>query len=535
MPASDFENPAKECDLVMKGGITSGVVYPFTIRELARDHRLVNIGGTSAGAIAAVLAAAAEYRRQTHGSGEGFVALEAVVGHLSRHLLDLFQPYPTQRKAFRIALNLLKNKKNPLRGLGPALAFVPKAIKLYKAYCKLPTTYFALCPGLTLEGHETEGLTDWINRNLETLAGRMQPGGALPERPLTFGDLSQAGVRLRTLTTDLGSRNPVLVPFQDRTWFFRPEELADLLPAGIVQHLVAKGRPYSNDPSFHQLPRADDLPVLLGARASLSFPILLAALPLYRRDFSHRSSAEDRQRPRRCWLTDGGIATNFPIHLFDSPLPRRPTFGISLDQYSPTRQNPDPDVLQDRVYLPRGADEGILRPIHPELTSPLGFFAALFDTARNWQDSLQTVLPGYRERIARISLDHNEGGLNLEMEASTIARLTEYGALAGRQLSTFDLQEHKWRRLLVATATMEDAFETMHANLPGLESELQDHQGSYAPSKAERDELWQRWRALGMVMKTWTQDPLRDKWGKNGMPNPRTFVKFSPREQAGRD
>lgn len=40
--------PAKYCDLVMKGGITSGIVYPNAALALARDYRFKNIGGTSA-------------------------------------------------------------------------------------------------------------------------------------------------------------------------------------------------------------------------------------------------------------------------------------------------------------------------------------------------------------------------------------------------------------------------------------------------------------------------------------------------------
>ena len=59
-----------ECDLVMKGGITSGVVYPLAIVEIAKAFRLRSIGGTSAGAIAAAAAAAAELGRQRHIAGE---------------------------------------------------------------------------------------------------------------------------------------------------------------------------------------------------------------------------------------------------------------------------------------------------------------------------------------------------------------------------------------------------------------------------------------------------------------------------------
>jgi hypothetical protein len=48
-------NPEKPkyCDMVMKGGITSGVVYPTAICELATQYQFRNIGGASAGAIAA--------------------------------------------------------------------------------------------------------------------------------------------------------------------------------------------------------------------------------------------------------------------------------------------------------------------------------------------------------------------------------------------------------------------------------------------------------------------------------------------------
>jgi hypothetical protein len=53
-----------DCDLVMKGGITSGVVYPKAVVRVAREYQVRNVGGTSVGAIAAGLVAAAEYQRQ---------------------------------------------------------------------------------------------------------------------------------------------------------------------------------------------------------------------------------------------------------------------------------------------------------------------------------------------------------------------------------------------------------------------------------------------------------------------------------------
>lgn len=61
-----LEKPAdKPCDIVMEGGAASGVVYPRALCELAKRYRFQRIGGTSAGAVAAALAAAAEYGRRT--------------------------------------------------------------------------------------------------------------------------------------------------------------------------------------------------------------------------------------------------------------------------------------------------------------------------------------------------------------------------------------------------------------------------------------------------------------------------------------
>src|SRR3954469_2911042 len=93
--------PLLECDLVMKGGITSGVVYPLAVCELASGYRLRSVGGSSAGAIAAAAAACAGARGPT-GGFEKLATLphalpEPVEGENSR-LFTLFQPQPTMRR-----------------------------------------------------------------------------------------------------------------------------------------------------------------------------------------------------------------------------------------------------------------------------------------------------------------------------------------------------------------------------------------------------------------------------------------------------
>src|SRR5215217_8752135 len=93
--AGAYAAPVATCDVVMKGGITSGIVYPWAVCDLATRYRLVNVGGASAGAIAAAAAAAAEYGRT---QGGGFPVLAGLPGQLGAQtkgqslLFSLFQP-----------------------------------------------------------------------------------------------------------------------------------------------------------------------------------------------------------------------------------------------------------------------------------------------------------------------------------------------------------------------------------------------------------------------------------------------------------
>src|ERR671910_1955772 len=77
MAEPEFRYPTRselggsDCDLVMKGGITSGIVYPLAACELTRQYRFRSIGGSSAGAIGAAMVAAAEYGRDSGGGVGG--------------------------------------------------------------------------------------------------------------------------------------------------------------------------------------------------------------------------------------------------------------------------------------------------------------------------------------------------------------------------------------------------------------------------------------------------------------------------------
>src|SRR6185503_19619496 len=104
------------CGLVMKGGITSGIVFPTAVARLSTQYRFRHIGGTSAGAIAAAGAAAAEFRRATDAARPdyGFEQLgrlpawlgERPTGGHSR-LFQLFAPEPAARRQFGILAAML--------------------------------------------------------------------------------------------------------------------------------------------------------------------------------------------------------------------------------------------------------------------------------------------------------------------------------------------------------------------------------------------------------------------------------------------
>jgi hypothetical protein len=61
--------------------------------------------------------------------------------------------------------------------------------------------------------------------------------------------------------------------------------------------------------------------------------------------------------------------------------------------------------------------------------------SAVFDTMQNWADNSLSRAPGQRDRICTVRLGAGEGGMNLDMDAATIARIAAKGAAAGENLA----------------------------------------------------------------------------------------------------
>ena len=495
---------APQCDMILKGGVTSGVVYPRAILEVARKYRLRSIGGTSAGAIAAGFAAAAEYARR-NGDPGGYTRLDECCAKLPDILSGLFQPPAHLSSLLQAGLGLTaaKNKLGgflgPLRwilasgaGLGAAVyagllaltgqftatpvwspaaipglifavivgAIAHLALRLcLMVFGDLRRQNYGLCSGMPVGPAKSPALTEWLHASLQFIAFGDKP----PDRPLTLRDLEGGGrfpgleIDFRTITTNLSMQQPEVISRTRLKLFFDPAQWARLFPADVMEYLQT-GKPSTHAPHLRRLPGGLDLPVLVAIRMSLSFPFLIQAVPLWIRDAGVKGT------PRafsEIWFSDGGITSNFPIHFFDALLPSRPTFAFSLDD------RPDTFDTGDRISMPQHARDGSILPIH-RIETVGNFAGALLGSAKGWQDQMQSVLPGQRQRVVRIKLDKaTEGGLNINMSKEVSERLMGYGGEAGRLVcDKFNFAEHRWRRALVAHEQLEVLTDTLRKAWP---------------------------------------------------------------------
>jgi predicted acylesterase/phospholipase RssA len=481
--------PWKMCDLVMKGGVTSGVVYPKAITELSKEYRFASIGGTSAGAIAAGVASAAEYAR-AGGKSSAFEQIAGLPADLGKPqddkrsmMFHLFQPQLAVQGVYAVAtaglgksgaakwiaiflaamrafpfaavfgtvLGILTAwvgwsvQTDGLRWVGLAagvlIAIVGMLLGLVVATAveaaTIPKNGWGVCSGMTEGFGKSPALVPWLAAYMDKVAGKKAG------EPLTFGDLQERGVNLQIVTTNLTTGRPYTVPFGEHTHFyFKGAELRKFFPEYVVSWMESRpGKPPTRDEQRGQvaseglivLPDTENLPVIVAVRMSLSFPFLFCPVPLYGVDFGFGpKNAEGKHIPEPSFFVDGGMTSNFPLNLFDKPLPRWPTFGIDLRSKDDGRHFAD-------IYM-ACSNHGDLDEWWTRFDEGQGwgglasYFLLLFDTSRNWRDNLQMNVPGYRDRVVHIGLDAQEGGMNLDMGEGVIAEIAGRGDGAARAL-----------------------------------------------------------------------------------------------------
>jgi hypothetical protein len=340
------EHPPLECDIVMKGGITSGVIYPRAVCKLAKTYRLRSVGGSSAGAIAAAGAAAAEFGR----SAGGFELLESLPNDITAEspaggsvLFRLFQPTKQTAPLYRVFIaGMGKSSKTVPTILavlasfwlwvvvGAALGIVLIVVSLFgcgpsvgaglvggllltvlgaalgvvwgaaKNLAGIAATGYGLCTGMPYDsGKGPAALSPFLHDRLQAMAGR--PNGDV----LTFGDLAARGIELRVMTTNLTRRQPMPMPWANQEYFFEPSEMRDLFPKDVVTWMEEHPPELGPDGAERSAagvrrrdllraqagtkrpwPAPDDVPVIVATRMSLSFPLLITAVALYAVDYS---------------------------------------------------------------------------------------------------------------------------------------------------------------------------------------------------------------------------------------------------------
>src|SRR5215218_210945 len=541
VPHGDAARALPPCDLVMKGGITSGVVYPGLVQRLAANYRFASIGGTSVGAIAAGVCAAAEYGRQG-GDPNAMARLDAIMDDLARpgFVLGLFQPTPGTRRLFETLTSAMSPRVARARAgsrllvtaaqlrwevvLGAVVVLAGLATLTVASFGGLPAgvaaalavlialplagivivgagllalgllvaggvrsldrSGFGMCPGMPQPGGAGDALVEWLHEQIQTCAGRTTTHG-----PLTFRDLADAGIELRMMTTDLSFARPVTVPGGLGGYLFDPAEMSGHFPGRVVDAMMPATVNDPREAARIQYIPTDDLPVLVGVRMSLGIPLLISAIPLY------LSNPDTTPPVMRHLFSDGGISSNFPVHFFDAWFPSRPTFGVELVENA-TAEDDDVFMLDD-PSLP-------LPPRRREIGSVLTFLAAIFDTLQNWRDTLQTELPGFRDRICQIRFEKGQGGLHLDMSPDVVADLMKRGRDAGdRILEEFDAQarwdQHRFVRYLTLMAELQDnlrssadSFGTfapdLAAGLPGVTIYREGHDAAWCARAAAATE-----------------------------------------------
>jgi hypothetical protein len=179
----------------------------------------------------------------------------------------------------------------------------------------IPRNMGGICTGMG----NVNALTPWLTRRINTVAG-LDPDGP----PLTFRMLTDLPadrrISLEAIATDLTRGVPLDLPAALHRYRFRPADFRRLFPTYVLTQLGVTD-PSSTEPQ--PFPPAGDIPLVVIARMSMSFPVLFSAVPVY---FDDRAS----RGLRRCLLSDGGIVSNFPVHKFDRSLPGWPTFAIDL-------------------------------------------------------------------------------------------------------------------------------------------------------------------------------------------------------------
>ncbi len=406
--------------------------------------------------------------------------------------------------------------------IGPVVCFALQARQLMR----MPG--FGMCTGMRADGDENAALVDWLHEGIQKSAGLQL------HTPLTFGELWRApggpkdefdenipkSIDLRMITTCLSQGRIYELPQQhtDTPIMFRLSELAAFFPTSVMDHLRQHSSPIdaqstaffkklfyersfsvetdkgivskiaacqaklqktfdeperagSKAKDIRILP-ASELPIVVAARMSMSCPVLFQAVPFLGLNLD--KNAEDTEIVR-LWFSDGGIGSNFPMHIFDQAIPKWPTFGLKLLDEAPRKNSKKRSLL---TYIPffhyLGAEDNLVFPNDKQVllkagkTYTLGAFVhflfSIYTSAKDGTDQSYLRTPDLRNRVVRVYMNNRSGNaLNLKILPSAIKWLAGTVGVqggknaAGAYLADLEIeqyrdkvdlwQDHRWVRM----------------------------------------------------------------------------------------
>ncbi|MGZ4613715.1 MAG: hypothetical protein ACXV1K_11190 [Kineosporiaceae bacterium] len=302
----------------------------------------------------------------------------------------------------------------------------------------------------------------WLGRQVERRDRRRgRPSQELDHLRRAAADPEHRMVDLRLVTTDLTRGRPVQLPFGStdqrpsepvaKRWLFCPTCLAGGLPPRVVDQMVVASprapdgagdlRCPTDDGPLLALPEPWDVPVVVAVRMAAAAPGLLRAVPLYttvKRDLPDVRDRDGGWTGRvpdtgpdvaviTHWFCGGGPA-DAPVSMFDSVLPRWPTFGLAV-----TAGFDQPDDADGHwVEVPESSADPGPRPA-ASVTGLQGFVDDVRSSGSGWRDRAELEAAGTRGRVAivRRGAGATDGPFLAEQE---ILRLALRGHHAGREL-----------------------------------------------------------------------------------------------------
>lgn len=202
------------------------------------------------------------------------------------------------------------------------------------------------------------------------------------------------------------------------------------------------------------------------------------------------------------------------------------------------------------LYMPSKAAAGLSYRTNSIQTIG-SFLGSIMNSAKDWQDALNSRMPGYRERIVRIALKKHQGGMNLNVGKQTIDTLLDLGGMAAERVRSghgvalqnqppFSFDAHRWRRLLSVMESLEKEIPEMlaayekddvfdHPSVDGLERflnelyegyddrELWQRLGYKPPDANEITKLKIRLEAFKVLARAWSENIRDPNWN---MPSP---------------